>query len=163
MAAGTPTTEYLHRALQTDEMPDNILPLLWLGMKSIILDNSTLKDDVSKLELRTNAIEEDNQTRDSDVQQLQNSVQFLQAQLTRNEMTQGHLMHDVEDLKRRSMRDNLIFRFDSSVTDFKEKKRRKLCSYLFRHFFARYLASQLIFISNQRIDWAKLSQANPGL
>jgi len=111
-------------ALKSDTPPTDseILSLVWLGIKSIKSDTTSLRTDVDALDIRTKAIEEANLERDDDLQSLQNTVQMMQARLVRSEIHQKHLSEEIEDIKSRSMRDNIIFNFDQAATDFKESR-----------------------------------------
>jgi hypothetical protein len=53
-----------------------------------------------------------------DIRVLSNIVQLLQARLSRSEMYQQQMASDLEDLKSRGMRDNVIIWFDPAEVDY---------------------------------------------
>ena len=69
---------------------------------------------------RSKAMEEANVNRDDEFGSLQKTVQVFQAKLARNEMAMNQMAGDIESMKSRSMRDNIIINFDPSVDDYKE-------------------------------------------
>ena len=112
----------LREALDSDEMPKDILPMVWLGIKSIIRDNSFLRDDIQDIQLRTTNLEETNIARDEHIDSLQKSVEMMEAKMVRSDKIQQSLMNELDDLKSRSMRDNIFFNFDPAAIDLKEAK-----------------------------------------
>ena len=112
----------LREALDSDEMPKDILPMVWLGIKSIIRDNSSLRDDIQDIQLRTTNLEETNIARDEHIDSLQKSVEMMEAKMVRSDKIQQSLTNELDDLKSRSMRDNIIVNFDPAAIDFKEAK-----------------------------------------
>lgn len=115
------TNDNLEDALKSDELPtDDILPLIWLGIKSIKQDTQSTNTAIDDLQLRTKALEEVNAGQSDDLRELRNTVQLLQARLTRSEISQQQMANDLEDLKSRGMKDNVIIRFDPAVVDYKE-------------------------------------------
>ena len=110
----------LEAALNSDEMPDDILPMVWLGIKSIHQNTTSMKEDITKLELRATALEESHKAHDDDIADIQNTVSALKIQVRRSELHQTQLSNEVEELKARSMRDNLIFNFDPEVDAYRE-------------------------------------------
>lgn len=108
-------------ALKSDELPTgDFLPLIWFGIKSIKQDTKSTNNAIDNLQLHTKVLEEANAGQDDDIRMLRNTVQLLQARLTRSEMSQQQMASDLENLKSRCMRDNVIIRFDPAVEDYKE-------------------------------------------
>ena len=99
----------LESAMKSEEkkIPDNILPMIWMGIKSIYKNTTSMKGDIDQFHIRTKAPEETNTTNDSIIGELQCS----QVQVKRG-----------ENLRGRSMRDNLIIHFNPAVNDLNEAK-----------------------------------------
>ena len=112
----------LDKALKADEIPPDTPPFLWMAIRSIKQDTADTRDHLSQLELRTTALEEKHESHDEDVQALKTSITVLTAQVRRSEIAQSQLQDEVEDLKARSMKDNVIINFDPEVPDYQEAK-----------------------------------------
>jgi vacuolar-type H+-ATPase subunit I/STV1 len=117
----------LERALQTDEIPPDTPPLLWMAIKSIKQDTADTRENLTKLELRTKALDEIHQSQDDDIQSMKAPIQVLTAQVRRSEIAQSQLQHEVEDLKARSMRDNILFNFNADVNDYRRLYLKTVC------------------------------------
>lgn len=128
----------LQRALESDEMPTDPLSMVWQGMKVLLRDNSIMKKDLADLQLRTKNLEEVNESHDKSVESLQVSVKLLEAKLTRNETIQQSMQDEIDDLKSRSMKDNIYFSFDPECDEFKVVKGEN-CAELVRAFLRNIL------------------------
>jgi len=53
MAMSSQIDPDLQQALDSEDMPTDILPMVWLGMKQIITDNSCMRRDLEKLDKGT--------------------------------------------------------------------------------------------------------------
>ena len=116
------TKKDLAEALKSDTLPtrDDMLPLMWLAIKSIKSDTTTLREDVDCLTVRTKALEEASENRDDDIKQVQAEVQVMKAQMLRYDNQQHQVYKEIEGIKNRSMRDNIIFSFDPDDTNYHE-------------------------------------------
>ena len=101
----------LEQALVSDDVPEGVQPMLWLAIKTITRNTTNSIERLDTLELTTKALAESSNARDGDIQELQDSVRVLQAQFMRSSILQGQLMDDIEDIKSRSMRENIIVNF----------------------------------------------------
>ena len=138
----------LKKAIESDEMPTNTLSMVWLGIKSLIKDNTSMKENIAQLDIRTRAIEETCVTHDESLDSLQRSVRLLYAKLTRSDVIQASLLDEIEDLKSRSMRANLIFSFDPALSDYKESQGED-CVELVRSFLCDILGiSSAVYIQS---------------
>ena len=104
------------------EPPEGISAALWIAVKSIKADTALTKDKLDFLEERTAALEEKHESHDEEIAELRNHVQFLEAQMTRSNISQTQMSDSIEDLKARSMRDNIIFTFDPAESNYHEAK-----------------------------------------
>jgi hypothetical protein len=137
----------LERALQTDEIPPDTPPLLWMAIKSIKQDTADTRENLTKLELRTKALEEIHQSQDDDIHSMKASIQVLTAQVRRSEIAQSQLQHEVEDLKARSVRDNIIFNFDADVSDYQEAAGEN-CVHIVNAFLHQVLGISKVYVSS---------------
>ena len=112
----------LEQALVSDDVPEGIQPMLWLAIKHITKNTTNTTERLDELKMKTKALEESCTNRDDDIEDLQESVKVLQAQFTRNSTLQGQLVNAIEDIKSRSMKDNIIINFDHTVSDYHEAK-----------------------------------------
>jgi hypothetical protein len=71
----------LEMALKSEDMPDDILPMVWLGIKSIHQNTTNMKEDIHKLELRTTALEASHISHDDDITEPQRTVAALKVQI----------------------------------------------------------------------------------
>jgi hypothetical protein len=122
MATGNSVDSKLQEALESEDMPTDILPMVWLGIKALIHDNSSMKEDISRLEIRTTSLEETSLLHDESIESLKIAVKSLDAKLMRSNITQASLVNEIDDLKSRSMRDNIIINFDQEVQQFNESQ-----------------------------------------
>lgn len=133
----------LQDALESDDMPTDILPMVWRGMKRIINDNSAMRRDIEKLEIRTKALEETSQSNDDSIETLQVTVKLLESKMIRSDIVQHSLMEQIDDLRSRSMRDNLIFNFDAKSATYNGKEADgENCAEIVRSFLREILGIQ---------------------
>jgi len=108
--------------METDVIPPDTNPFLWMATRSIKRDTHATKESLANLEVRTKALEEDYKDHDTSIDHLKSAVEVLTAKVKRSEITQSQLQNEIEDLKSRSMRENLIFNFNPNAVDYKEAK-----------------------------------------
>ena len=137
----------LEQALVSDDVPEGIQPMLWLAIKHITKNTTNTTERLDVLEMKTKALEESCTNRDDDIEDLQESVKVLQAQFTRSSTLQGQLVNDIEDIKSRSMKDNIIINLDHTVTDYREAKGEN-CAELVRSFLLKTLGITKVYISS---------------
>jgi FtsZ-binding cell division protein ZapB len=140
MATGGVSPE-LKAAFDSDDMPKDLLPMMWLGIKSIYHNTTAMQADINKLELKTRELVDTVQSHDIDITELQLQINALQIDMKRSGIVQSHLVDEIESLKSRSMSDNLIFRFDPTATDYNEVK-DETCTALVRAFIKNVLGIQ---------------------
>ena len=93
MATGNSVDPKLQEALESEDMPTDILPMVWLGIKALIHDNTSMKEDISRLDIRTTSLEETSLLHDESIETLKLAVKSLDAKLTRSSITQASLVN----------------------------------------------------------------------
>jgi hypothetical protein len=137
----------LEQTLVSDDVPEGIQPMLWLAIKSITRNTTNTIERLDALELTTKSLAESSTARDRDIQELQDSIQVLQAQFVRSNTLQGQLMNDIEDIKSRSMRENIIVNFAHAASEYQEAKGEN-CQELVRVFLENTLSITKVYISS---------------
>ena len=122
MIMATPPPEDLDQAMASDEIPPDTNPYLWHAFRAIRKDHEEHTTRYDSLELRTKSLEESNLCQESEIEKLKNEMEILRAQMKRNQIAQIQQQDEIEDLKARSMRDNLIFNFKPSSQNYAESK-----------------------------------------
>ncbi len=77
MAAGGISRE-LKEVFDSDDMPEDLLPMMWLGIKSIYRNTTAMQDDINRLELKTHELEDRTKYHDVDISELHWQVNALQ-------------------------------------------------------------------------------------
>ena len=86
--------------------PERISEALWTAMKSIKIDTSRMSTVDANVESNTTLIAS-----------LRHEMALLQARCTRSEAIQSAPGRELEDIKTRSMRANIIVQFDPDVPE----------------------------------------------
>ena len=134
--------------LKSDKIPEGINPTLWFVIKSIKEDTAGIIHRVDILENQVKHLQEHRSKLDSNVDEFGHTLEILQAQLHRLDRRNSDLTASLENIKAKSMQNNLIFTFDRTVTDYKEVSGEN-CTELIKAFLKNVLAiNDDIYIQN---------------
>ena len=102
----------LQAAMASDDLPDDTLSMVWMGMRVLLSQNTTMSEDIADLKTRTNELEEYRDADDENIAELKVTLKLVDAKQARSDMIQQSLLEEIDDLRSRSMRDNIYFSFD---------------------------------------------------
>ena len=120
--AGKCDERALEEALASDDVPRGVTPLMWMAIKSIKQDTATTTTEVRGLKTRLEDLERKDGERDDEMTEMRQAIDIMGARLQHSEISQTHLINEIEDLKARSMRDNVVINFDPDCQDDHEVK-----------------------------------------
>ena len=117
-------------------IPDGTAPEVWDMLLSIKKDTSDTRARVQNLEDRVQALESINsewRETQTEIDELKTSVELLKAKFTKTNNTVAHLTNELQSMKAHTMKNNLIFKIDKDVEEYKEIKGEN-CAQLIRSF-----------------------------
>ena len=95
--------------------PPDVNPQLWEVILSTNKDTTAMRSQLDSLEEKFSALDAKGNQHDSDITELRGAVNVLTARLTRSDIEQRSLRREVQDLQSHSMKENIIFHFDSAT------------------------------------------------